>query len=93
MTKDLFTGEEREDTISSDWTRDLIAVLKEHKEISLETLYSEMYKLRQRYSRSWPDTAESTIRCMLQRHSREHPQFQGQDLFQMVIPGVWRLRD
>ena len=44
--------------------------------------------------RSWPRKAHETIRQTLQAHNAESPQYRGtRDLFQMVEPGQWRLKD
>jgi hypothetical protein len=89
----MFTGEETVDTVSGDWTADLVTVLKTGKEISLPSIYDKMEKLRKSKGRSWPKTATSTVRCTLQRHSREQEWYTGQeDLFRLVVPGVWRLK-
>lgn len=91
--KDLFTGEESYETVTSDWARDLITVLKNRGGATrLENIYTDMERLRRKFGRSWPDTAESTVRCTLQRHSRGHPQFQGEDLFVNTVIGMWELK-
>lgn len=90
--KDLF-GQEVLEEYGSEWAQDLVTVLSDGKEADLDTIYDRMEKLRKKNKRSWPKTANSTVRCTLQRHSREHEWFAGkEDLFQMVIPGVWQLK-
>jgi len=92
MIKDLFGNEVLEES-GSEWALDLVTVLKDGKETDLDEIYDRMKKLRKKNNKSWPKTATSTVRCTLQRHSREHEWFSGkEDLFRMIVPGVWQLK-
>jgi hypothetical protein len=81
------------DEIKSEWARDLVAVLKDHDSPTFNNLYYYMERYRKKHGYSWPKTAKSTIRNVLQRHCRTCPQYQGgPDLFEKLVLGCWRLR-
>ena len=81
------------DEIGSEWARDLVLVLREHDSPTLKNLYYYMKKHREKTGREWKKAMESTIRNVLQRHSRCSPQYQEElDLFEKLVDGCWRLK-
>ena len=57
-------------------------------------VYRAVKDIRTAAGRSWPPNARSTIRQTLQAHNAESPQYRGgDDLFRMVRPSLWRLKD
>lgn len=92
--RDMFTGEEVNDAVSSDWTKDIVAALQDGKERHLYTIYERVARHRLARNSSLPPTYMSTIRCHLQRHCKESPQFikGGEDLFRRITDGVWQLK-
>lgn len=57
-------------------------------------VYRTVKDIRTAAGRSWPPNARSTIRQTLQAYNAESPQYRrGDDLFRMVRPGLWRLKD
>jgi hypothetical protein len=77
------------------WAADLVTVFTKFSgQCPHPRLYREVKELRIGTGRSWPKKARSVIRQTLQAHNRESKQYQGgDDLFRMVCPGLWRLRD
>ena len=77
------------------WVDDLVAVYNELGRQALDhVVYQRMKQLRQREGRTWPPNAHSAIRQTRQAHNVESPQYRGgPDLFRMVRPGHWRLKE
>lgn len=77
------------------WLDDLLTTYRQlGGQVPHATVYRKMKELRTKAGRSWPEHAEEIIRQTLQAHNAESPQYHdGLDLFRMVRPGLWRLRD
>jgi hypothetical protein len=77
------------------WADDLVSVYKQLGGLVPHyAVYRNMRELRQTARRSWPPKVHETIRQTLQAHNAESPQYRGEaDLFRMVPPGLWRLKD
>jgi len=77
------------------WLDDLLATYRQlGGQAPHATVYRKMERLRTQVERSWPEHAEEIIRQTLQAYNAESPQYRGGlDLFRMVRPGLWRLKD
>jgi hypothetical protein len=80
---------------SERWADDLVRAYTQLGGSALhESVYRKMKKLRSAAGRSWPSHAEEAIRQTLQAHCAKSPQYSGgRDLFRMVRPGRWGLKD
>lgn len=80
--------------ITSEWARDILAVFRGKKEMSHDSVVTEVKKLRRAEGRSWTKNSPSTIRCTMQRHCRTSEWYKGgPDLFEMVVRGTWKRRN
>lgn len=88
-------GRLNEGRLDERWVDDLVAVYKELGGPAPDSVvYQGMERLRRREGRSWPPNAKSAIRQTRQAHNVESPQYRGgADLFRMVRPGLWRLKE
>jgi hypothetical protein len=77
------------------WANDLVSVYQQLGGQAPHSLvYRKMKEARMAAGRSWPGHAEELIRQTLQAHNAESPQYRdGLDLFRMVRPGLWRLKE
>jgi hypothetical protein len=77
------------------WVDDLVAVYGELGGQAFDSVvYRRMKQLRQKDGRSWPPSAHSAIRQTRQAHNAESRQYRdAADLFRMVRPGLWRLKE
>jgi hypothetical protein len=77
------------------WVDDLVAVYRQLGGQAFDpVVYRRMKQFRQSDGRSWPPNAHSAIRQTRQAHNAEALQYRGgTDLFRMVRPGLWRLKE
>ena len=77
------------------WAEDLVTTYAQLGGVALHhSVYRKMKNLRTAAGRSWPNCAEEAIWQTLQAHCAKSPQYRGgRDLFRMVCPGKWRLKD
>jgi hypothetical protein len=77
------------------WVDDIVTVFMQHGgQAPHPVVYRTLEQLRTAAGRSWPLNARSAIREQLQAHNAESPQYRsGADLFRVVQPGLWRLKD